>query len=311
MTALGDRAAPERPEDRRDRRLPDDLLPAGRRAAGGRGAALDLAAEPAVRPGQPGPRGRRASTDPQWFYDPAWAKAGIILMPIWGVGDVVDHLPRRAPGRLAAPVRGGRGRRRRPLGEGPPRDDPDDQPGDPVQPHHRRDRGVPVLHPGVRRSARARSGAAAAPSAGQNSLLFYGLDLYNNAFRYFQHGLRLGARLGPAARSSWPRPWSCSGSRAAGSTTRGALDDGGASRPRPSPRSAWRGRWVARGTYVAARGAGRCCSCAVPLDGLDLAQDRTAGRSPRRRSGSRTRSCLATIPTPSPRSTSRWRCATR
>ena len=26
---------------------------------------------------------------PQWFYDPAWAKAGIILIAIWGVGDVV------------------------------------------------------------------------------------------------------------------------------------------------------------------------------------------------------------------------------
>jgi multiple sugar transport system permease protein len=26
---------------------------------------------------------------PAWFYDPAWAKAGIILISIWGVGDVV------------------------------------------------------------------------------------------------------------------------------------------------------------------------------------------------------------------------------
>ena len=51
-----------------------------------------------------------------------------------------DHLSRRAPGRVAIAVRGRGGRRRRSVGEAAPRDDPDDQPGDPVQPDRRRDR---------------------------------------------------------------------------------------------------------------------------------------------------------------------------
>ena len=61
-------------------------------------------------------------------------------MTIWGVGDVVIIYLGALQGVSqqlyeAAEVDGAG-----PVGEGPPRDDPDDQPGDPVQPDHRRDR---------------------------------------------------------------------------------------------------------------------------------------------------------------------------
>ena len=87
--ALGDRAAPERPGHLRHVDLPDDLLPAGRRARGRQRRAVDLAAEPEVRAGQRRPWASSGSTGPQWFYDADWAKPGLVLMAVWAVGDVI------------------------------------------------------------------------------------------------------------------------------------------------------------------------------------------------------------------------------
>ena len=149
LVATLDRAPAQPQEHARDRGLPDDLLPARRDPGGRRRHPLDLPAEPVERAGQPAPRLRRHR------------RTGLVLRS--GVGEERDrpphglgrgrrrdHLSRGAPGRVPGPVRSRRGGRRRCLGEAPPRDDPDDQPGDPVQPHRRRHRRVPVLHPGVR-----------------------------------------------------------------------------------------------------------------------------------------------------------------
>ena len=149
---------------------------------------LDLPAQPVERARQPDPRRGR---------DPG---TGLVLRsglgqerdrPPHGLGGRRrrDHLSRRAAGRVAGPVRSRRGRRRRGLGEAPPRDDPDDQPGDPVQP----DRGrigafqyftqAYVIGNGVARGTNDVSIGGV-----QNSLLMYGLNLYNNGFRYFRMG---------------------------------------------------------------------------------------------------------------------------
>jgi multiple sugar transport system permease protein len=124
---------------------------------------------------------------PAWFYDPDWSKAGIIMLTIWGVGDVVIiylGALQGVPQHLyeAAEVDGaGRWAKVRNV-------------------------TIPMISPAIlfnmvtgaigafqyftqayviSEGTRIGSGAVGGV---QNSLLFYGLNLYNNAFRYFKMG---------------------------------------------------------------------------------------------------------------------------
>jgi len=125
---------------------------------------------------------------PGWFYDPAWAKNGIILMTIWAAGDVVIIYLGALQGVSRA------------LYEAAEVDGA----GAWVKLRHVT---IPMISPAI--LFNLVTGAIAAfqsftqafvISAGvgrgndgsiggvQNSLLFYGLNLYNNGFRYFQMG---------------------------------------------------------------------------------------------------------------------------
>jgi multiple sugar transport system permease protein len=124
---------------------------------------------------------------PGWFYDPNWSKAGIIMLTVWGVGDVViiylgalqgvaQHLydaadvdgagtwakirhvtiPMISPVILFNLITGAIG-------------------------SFQYFTQAYVISEGTQTSTGAIGGI-------QNSLLFYGLNLYNNAFRYFKIG---------------------------------------------------------------------------------------------------------------------------
>src|SRR3954454_3908545 len=125
---------------------------------------------------------------PGWFFDPAWAKNGLVLLMIWSAGDVVIIYLSALQGvnrqlYEAAEVDGA---------------------GSWVKLRHVT---IPMISPAILFNLIV--GAIAAfqaftqafvISAGvghgndgsiggvQNSLLFYGLNLYNNGFRYFQMG---------------------------------------------------------------------------------------------------------------------------
>jgi len=125
---------------------------------------------------------------PQWFYDPAWAKAGIILIAIWGVGDVVIIYLGALQGVSqqlyeAAEVDGaGRWAKVRHV-------------------------TIPMISPAILFNlitgaigafqyftqayviSEGTVGRGSGAVGGQNgSLLFYGIELYNEAFRYFDMG---------------------------------------------------------------------------------------------------------------------------
>jgi multiple sugar transport system permease protein len=125
---------------------------------------------------------------PGWFYDPEWAKNGIILLTIWAAGDVVIIYLGALQGVSRA------------LYEAAEVDGA----GAWVKLRHVT---IPMISPAI--LFNLITGAIAAfqsfvqafvVSAGvgrgndgsiggvQNSLLFYGLNLYNNGFRYFQMG---------------------------------------------------------------------------------------------------------------------------
>jgi multiple sugar transport system permease protein len=124
---------------------------------------------------------------PGWFYDPAWAKPGIIMLIVWAAGDLViiylgalQGVPRALY--EAAEVDGA---------------------GAWVRLRHVT---IPMISPAILFNLvtggitvfqfftqafviSAGIGATGAAVGGtQNSLLFYGLNLYNNAFRYFHMG---------------------------------------------------------------------------------------------------------------------------
>jgi multiple sugar transport system permease protein len=132
---------------------------------------------------------------PLWFFDPAWTKPGIILMTVWGVGDVVVIYLGALQGVSrdlydAAAVDGaGRFSKIRHV-------------------------TIPMISPAILFnmitgaiaifqyftqayviSEGTTSRGSGAIGGLQNSLLFYGLNLYNNAFRYF--------RLGYASALAW------------------------------------------------------------------------------------------------------------
>lgn len=125
---------------------------------------------------------------PNWFYDPDWAKNGIILMTVWGVGDVVIiylGALQGVPQQLyeAAEVDGA---------------------GWWAKIRHVT---IPMISPAILFNlitgaigafqyftqayviSEGTVGRGSGAIGGvQNSLLFYGLHLYNNAFRYFRMG---------------------------------------------------------------------------------------------------------------------------
>ena len=133
--------------------------------------------------------------EPKWFFDPDWTKPGIILMTIWGVGDVVIIY----------------------LGalQGVSRDLYEAAEVDGAGPWARiRNITIPMISPAILFnlitgaigifqyftqayviSEGTTSRGSGAIGGIQNSLLFYGLHLYNNAFRYF--------RLGYASALAW------------------------------------------------------------------------------------------------------------
>lgn len=125
---------------------------------------------------------------PGWFFDPEWAKNGIILLTIWGAGDIVIIYLGALQGVSRA------------LYEAAEVDGA----GAWVKLRHVT---IPMISPAI--LFNLITGAIAAfqsftqafvVSSGvgrgndgsiggvQNSLLFYGLNLYNNGFRYFQMG---------------------------------------------------------------------------------------------------------------------------
>ncbi len=125
---------------------------------------------------------------PNWFYDPDWSKPGIILMTIWAVGDVVIiylGALKGVPAHLyeAAEVDGA---------------------GMWAKIRHVT---IPMISPAILFNlitgaigafqyftqayviSEGTVGRGSGAVGGiQNSLLFYGLNLYNNAFRYFKIG---------------------------------------------------------------------------------------------------------------------------
>ena len=125
---------------------------------------------------------------PGWFYDPAWAKNGIILMSIWAAGDVVIIYLGALQGVSRA------------LYEAAEVDGA----GAWVKLRHVT---IPMISPAILFnlitgaiasfqsftqafviSAGVGRGNDGSIGGVQNSLLFYGLNLYNNGFRYFQMG---------------------------------------------------------------------------------------------------------------------------
>lgn len=125
---------------------------------------------------------------PKWFYDPAWAKNGIILMTVWAAGDVVIIYLGALQGVSktlyeAAEVDGA---------------------GPAAKLRHVT---IPMISPAILFNlitgaigafqyftqayvvSEGTVGRGSGAVGGiQNSLLFYGLNLYNNAFRYFRIG---------------------------------------------------------------------------------------------------------------------------
>jgi multiple sugar transport system permease protein len=124
---------------------------------------------------------------PGWFYDAAWAKSGIILLLIWTAGDIViiylgalQAVPRSLYEAAEIDGAGAWGRFRHVT--------------------------IPMISPAILFNlitagiatfqfftqayviSAGVSVTGAAVGGTQNSLLLYGLNLYNNAFRYFHMG---------------------------------------------------------------------------------------------------------------------------
>ncbi len=125
---------------------------------------------------------------PQWFYDAAWAKPGLVLMAVWAVGDVIiiylgalQGVPRDLYDAAEVDGAGIRGKLRHVT--------------------------IPMISPAILFNlvtgaigafqyftqayvvSEGTVGRGTGAVGGtQNSLLFYGLSIYNQAFRYFQLG---------------------------------------------------------------------------------------------------------------------------
>ena len=125
---------------------------------------------------------------PKWFYDPDWSKNGIILMTVWAAGDVVIIYLGALQGVSRA------------LYEAAEVDGAG-------QWAKLRNVTIPMISPAILFNlitgaigafqyftqayvvSEGTVGRGSGAVGGiQNSLLFYGLNLYNNAFRYFRIG---------------------------------------------------------------------------------------------------------------------------
>jgi multiple sugar transport system permease protein len=125
---------------------------------------------------------------PRWFFDPNWTKPGVTLMMIWGVGDMIliqlsglRNVPRDLYDAAALDGAGPWTKFRRitiPMIS-------------PVLLFNLVTGGIGVLQyfsQAYAISEGTTSKGAGAVGGIQNSLLFYGLYVYNNAFRYFKMG---------------------------------------------------------------------------------------------------------------------------
>ncbi len=126
---------------------------------------------------------------PGWFYDAAWAKNGIILMTVWGAGDVIiiylgalQGVPRSL---YEAAEIDGAGAWTRFWNVTVPMISP-------AILFNLITQGIAAFQSFTQAyvvsAGTSNSGSSAAIGGTQNSLLFYGLNLYNNAFRYFHMG---------------------------------------------------------------------------------------------------------------------------
>ena len=70
--------------------LPHPVLPARTGPAGRRDPRLRLPAQPGHRAGQHDSSGSSASAGHAlWFNDPAWSKPALVLLALWGIGDLM------------------------------------------------------------------------------------------------------------------------------------------------------------------------------------------------------------------------------
>ncbi|MEA2537184.1 MAG: multiple sugar transport system permease protein [Chloroflexota bacterium] len=125
---------------------------------------------------------------PKWFYDPEWSKNGIILMAVWAAGDVVIIYLGALQGVSRALYEAAEVDGAGPLAK-------------------LRHVTIPMISPAILFNlitgaigafqyftqayvvSEGTVGRGSGAVGGiQNSLLFYGLNLYNNAFRYFRIG---------------------------------------------------------------------------------------------------------------------------
>ncbi|MGN6059601.1 MAG: carbohydrate ABC transporter permease [Sphingomicrobium sp.] len=126
---------------------------------------------------------------PGWFYDAAWAKNGIVLMTVWGAGDVIiiylGALQGVSRSLYEAAEIDGAGRWTRFWNVTVPMISP-------AILFNLITQGIAAFQSFTQAyvvsAGTSNSGSAAAIGGTQNSLLFYGLNLYNNAFRYFHMG---------------------------------------------------------------------------------------------------------------------------
>jgi multiple sugar transport system permease protein len=126
---------------------------------------------------------------PGWFYDANWAKNGIILITVWAAGDVIiiylGALQGVSRSLYEAAEIDGAGRWTRFWNVTVPMISP-------AILFNLITQGISAFQSFTQAyivsSATSNSGSAAAIGGTQNSLLFYGLNLYNNAFRYFHMG---------------------------------------------------------------------------------------------------------------------------
>ncbi len=136
------------------RHLPGDLLPAGRHVVGGRGAAVEVAAQPGLGHRQLGDRPGRAG-GPGWWTDPDWAMPSIILASAWkDLGFVMIIL---LAGLQAIPkeyVEAARVDGAERLAAVPPHHPPAAVPQHVLRRRHLADQRVPGLRPGLRHDRR-------------------------------------------------------------------------------------------------------------------------------------------------------------
>ena len=212
--------------------LPDDLLPAG---AGARRWPPRSRSSSCSSPGT-GPvntlleldRHRRAAVVQRRR---TWSKPSLVLLGLWGIGDIDDHLPGRGAGRAAGAVRGRRARRRRRVAAVPATSRCRLSRRCCCSPRSPGSSDVAVLHPG--RGGRRRSRPARPPwAAGPRRQFGYpdGSHLHLPAVALQGRVRPVHARLRERA-GAWCCSWSRSLSRSCCCAASGRSSGGGTGRP--------------------------------------------------------------------------------